>query len=64
VDGATVMKMVWACFDHAYFDKMFGIAFVFYSVPVYFNLAVGSTSFKVPIITGVSPASVHDNLGE
>ena len=49
VDGATVTRMAWACFDHAFFDKMFGIAFVFYSVPVYFNPAVGSLSFIIEL---------------
>jgi hypothetical protein len=59
VDGATAMKMVWACFDHPYFDKMLGIAFVFYSVPVYFNPAGGWTSLQVLIITR---ACLHQSM--
>jgi hypothetical protein len=48
VDGAMVMKMVWACFDRTDF-AILGIVFVLYSVPVYFNPAGGSKiwSFNV-----------------
>lgn len=54
------MKTVWACFDRTDF-AIFGIVFVFYSVPVYFNSAGGSKNLP-GISTSKSPSYTRSAL--